>query len=72
MLQFHYLVGALCISMLIDKNPMERYRAVLETQRMNWDSFQFKIEALDKTKVNMINLLFNNISNSDLNFVCLK
>ena len=54
--------------MLIDKNVMERYKSVLEMQRIDWDSFQFKIEALDETKVNMINILFNFIFNSDLNF----
>jgi len=26
----------------------------LETQIINWDSFQFKIETLDETKANMI------------------
>ena len=58
--------------MIIDKKPMERYRAVLKTQRINGDSFELKIESLDETKVKMINLLFNIISNSDINSVCLK
>ena len=58
--------------MLIEKNPMERYRAVLETQRINWDSFEFKSQAIDETKVNMINILFNIFSNSYLNSICLK
>ena len=58
--------------MIIDKKPMERYRAVLKTQRINGDSFELKIESLDETKVKMINLLFNIISNSGINSVCLK
>ena len=58
--------------MLMDKNPMERYMAVLETQKINWDSFKFKIEDLAETKVSMISLLFNIISNLDLNYDCLK
>ena len=32
------------ISMLIDKNPVERYRVVLQTQKINWDSFKFKLK----------------------------
>ena len=60
------------ISILIDKNLVERYRAVSETQRIHLNSFEFKIEAIDETKVNMINLLFDTISNSDLNLVCFK
>ena len=52
------------ISTLSDKNPVERYMTVLETQRINWDSFEFTIRAFNETKVNMINLLFNVISNS--------
>ena len=58
--------------MLIDKNLVERYKSVLDTQRIDWDLFQFKMEALDETKVNMINVLFNVVFESDLNFVCLK
>ena len=27
--------------------------------RIDWDSFQFKMEALDKIKVNVKNVLFN-------------
>ena len=65
-------LSLLNISMIIDKKPMERYRAVLKTQRINGDSFELKIESLDETKVKMINLLFNIISNSDINSVCLK
>ena len=45
---------------------------MLETKRLDWDSFQFKVEAIDETKVNMINALFNVSSDSDLNFVCIK
>ena len=48
---------------------MERYESVLETQSIDWDSFQFEIEALDETKVNMINVLFNIIFDSFLNFL---
>ena len=58
--------------MLIDKKPVERHRAVLETQITNWDSFEFYTEALDETKVNMINHLFNIDSISDPNSVCHK
>ena len=58
--------------MLIDKNPVERYKSVLETQKIDWDSFQFKIDALDDTKVNMIIDFFNVISESDLNIICIK
>ena len=58
--------------MLTDENSVERYRALLATQKMNWDSFKFIIESIDETKVNMIDLLFNIISNSDLNCVCFK
>ena len=29
---------------------------VLLTQRINWDSLTFKIEAIDETKVNMIQI----------------
>ena len=46
--------------------------AVLMTQKISWDLFQLKIEALDGTNIKTINLLFNIISNSDLNSVCLK
>ena len=59
------------ISMLNDNNPVERYRLIMETQRINWDSFQFKIKVVDEIKVNMINL-FNFISNLGLNSSCLK
>ena len=54
--------------MLIDNNLVERYIAVLVAQQINWDSFELKI-AMDETKVDMINLLFNVISNSDLYYV---
>ena len=57
------------LSTLIDKNPVERCKSMLETEKIDWDSFQFKIEALDETKVNMINNFFNVISDLDLNFV---
>ena len=60
------------LSSLIDNNPVERYKSVLETQRVDWDSFQFETEALDEIKVNMKNVLFNIIFDSFLNFVCLK
>ena len=60
------------ISLLIDKNSMERYMAILETQTINWDSFQFKIEAFDETDVNMNYLLFNVFSDSNLNSASLK
>ena len=46
--------------------------AALETHRINWESYQFKSETLDETKVNMINFLFNVISDSDFNSVCFK
>ena len=42
---------------------------MLETGKIDWGSFQFKVEALEETKVKMINDLFNAISDSDLNFV---
>ena len=58
--------------MPIDKNPMEIHKSVLEMEKIDWDSFQFKVEALDETKVNMINDLFNVISDSDFNFACIK
>ena len=58
--------------MLIDKNPVERYKSVLEKQRIYWDTFQLKMEALNETKMNMINVLFNVIFDLDLNFVCLE
>ena len=58
--------------MPIDKNPMEIHKSVLEMEKIDWDSFQFKVEALDETKVSMINVLFNVISDSVLNFVCIK
>ena len=51
---------------------MERYKSVLETQSTDCDSLQFKMDALDETKVNMINVLFYVILDSDLNFVFLK
>ena len=41
-------------------------------QRINWDSYTCKVEAMYDIKVNMINLLFNFFSNSDLNSVCFK
>ena len=53
--------------MLIDKNPMENYKSMLETEKNDWDSFE-----LDETKMNTINVLFNVISDSDLNYVCIK
>ena len=31
---------------------------MLETAKIDWDSFQVKVEALDETMVNMINDLF--------------
>ena len=58
--------------MLIDTNPVERYRAVMETQRINWDSLKFNIEAISENKMNVIHLLFTIISNLDLNSVYLK
>ena len=45
---------------------------VLGTQRIKWDSFKFNIEAMDETNVSTINLIFNIISNSDLNYVYFK
>ena len=42
---------------------------MLETEKIDWDSFQFKVEALNETKVNMINDFFNVNSDSYLNFV---
>ena len=45
------------VSMLIDKNSMERHMAFLETQKINLDSFQFKNKFFDETMVNMINPL---------------
>ena len=68
----HDHLSSLQLSTLIDKNPIERYMSMLETENIDWDSFQFEVEALDETKVNMINLLFNVISDLDLNFVCIK
>ena len=59
-----------CIQLptLIEKNPMEKYKSMLETEKIDWDSFQFKAEAFNETKVNIINDLFNVISDSDLSF----
>ena len=34
----------------------------METEIIDWDSYQFKIEALDETKVNTVNVCFNVIS----------
>ena len=45
---------------------------MLETEKIDWDSFQFNLEALDETNMNMISDLFNVISDSDVNFVCIK
>ena len=64
----HNLCPYLQLSTLIDKNPMERYESMLETEKIDWDSFQFIVEALDQSKVNMTNDLFNVISDLDLNF----
>ena len=58
--------------MFNNKNPLKRYMAVLETQRIKGNLFKFKIEAIDETKVNIINILFNIISNSHLKTVCFK
>ena len=60
------------LSTLIDKYSVERYKSVLERQRINCDSFQFEMEALHETKVNIINVLFDIIFDSFLNFICLK
>ena len=57
------------LSTLIGKNPMEKYKSVLEMQRFNWDSFQFKMDALDETQVNMINDLFDINFDSFLNLL---
>ena len=51
---------------------MKRYRAVLDMQRINWDSFEFEIKVLDYSKVNMINFYFNIILNSGFNCVFFK
>ena len=45
---------------------------MLKTEKIDWDSIQLKVVALDKTKVNVICDFFNVISDSDLNFVCMK
>ena len=58
--------------MVINKNPVEGYKSVLEMQRNDGDSFQSIVEVLDETKVNMIHFLFNVISDSDLDLVCIK
>ena len=58
--------------MLIDTYLMERYRAVMERQKNNWNSIKLKIEADDEIKVKMMNPLFNIISDSDFNSICLK
>ena len=50
------------ISILIDKDPINRYRAVLNAQRINWDSFEFKVEALNEAKINIIDLFSIQIS----------
>ena len=68
----HDHLSHLNILRLIYKNPMKRYKTVLETQIINWDSFKFKVESLDEANVNMINLLFDIVSNSDLKSFCLK
>ena len=39
--------------MLIDKNPLARYKYVMETEKIDWDSFQFKVKALDGIMVNI-------------------
>ena len=44
----------LSIAMLIDGDLMDRYKAVLQVERINWHSFVFKIEALNNAKANMI------------------
>ena len=43
----------------IDKNPMKRYESVLETQRIDCDSFQFKKDISDETQVKLSIVLFN-------------
>ena len=40
--------------MLIDIDLMERYRAVLQVQMIDWDAFKFSAVAIDETKVNVI------------------
>ena len=57
-------------SLFIDKNLRERYESVLETQSIDW-TFVFKKDTIDEAKVEMIKVLFDFISDSDLNFVCL-
>ena len=42
--------------MLLNKDSTDRYRVVLEVQRINRGSFEFKVVTLDKTKVTMIDL----------------
>ena len=51
---------------------MDRYRAVMKTQRINSHSFECKVEALDDAKVNTINLFFNINSNLEFNSFCFK
>ena len=58
------------ILMLIDEKAVERYKAVLETQSINWDPFQFIIEALDETKVN-ISFFFLLLFQSQISPLCL-
>ena len=48
---------------------MERYKSMLETEKINWVSLKFKVEALDETSMKIINEGFSIISDSDLNFV---
>ena len=44
----------------------------LKSQKINWDSFKFKVEASDEAKVNVINLFFIITSSSCLNTFCIK
>ena len=48
--------------MLTDKTFMEKFKSVLETQKISQHSFKFKVEALDETKVNTIIDIFNVVS----------
>ena len=42
--------------MLIDKDLMERYKAVLQAKMINQDSYKFNAVALDVAKLNMTHL----------------
>ena len=54
------------VSAFSDKDPNKRDRAVLEAEKIEWGSIEFKFEVFD-VKINMFYLLRNIAVSSDLN-----